>query len=118
MTEKPARGQETAQAVLDIIRMNPKQHDQSLWEWKDPEDGCCTTRCVAGWAAHLHGYDVRKAIRVSSMTALGCQLLDIDVSTGAKLFSATSAEEAVHALEYLAKGDEIDWEAVYEDSDH
>lgn len=110
MTEKPARGQETAQAVLDIIRMNPEYHNQGVWE-----SYCGTTRCVAGWAAKLHEYDIIHAARYTGMTKLGCQLLDIDTVTGAKLFSGTSDEEAVHALEYLAKGNEIDWEAVYSD---
>lgn len=117
MTEKPARGQETAKAVLDIIRMNPEQHDQSSWEWKDREDECGTTRCVAGWAAHLHGYNVRNALVNTGMVRLGCKLLDIDTITGTQLFSGTSDKEAVHALEYLAKGDSIDWKVVYEDSD-
>lgn len=113
MTEKPARGQETAQAVLDIVRMNPEQHDQNVWETGDLEDECGTTRCVAGWAVHLHGHNVIDVLMVDGMIRLGCELLDIDTLEGVRLFKWTSDKEAVHALEYLAKGDPIDWEAVY-----
>jgi len=41
--------------------------------------------------------------------------LGLDDGDACLLFSATlPAAEAVHALEYLAKGEKIDWEAVWD----
>jgi hypothetical protein len=41
------------EAVLDHIRMNPKEHDQSQWAEKTP---CGTTMCFAGHTVVREGY--------------------------------------------------------------
>lgn len=105
---KPAYGQETAQAVLDIIRFNPEHHDQGHWD-----SDCGTTRCIAGWVAYIHpelllaGYS-----KDFAFPAAGRHGLDIGHEDGDRLFWLMSERLAVRALEYLAKGEPIDWEAV------
>jgi len=141
--------QETAQAVLEQIRMNPETHSQEHWEAKDglPEglsgpasadSRCGTTRCVAGWAMYLHGYTAMlhqdyllgrpegdlDPVHVSGIwwrNALGSQvgvyheaskLLGIKGRDAYNLFYHATNSQALHALEYLAKGEAIDWNAV------
>lgn len=106
---KPAYGQETAQAVLDIIRLNPEHHNQDHW-YSD----CGTTRCIAGWVAYIHpellllaGYSGDFAF-----PAAGRHGLDISHGDSNRLFWLVSERLAIRALEYLAKGEPIDWKAV------
>lgn len=103
---KPAVGQETAQAVLEIIRLHPEQHGQQTWE---EHVSCGTTRCVGGWAQFLH----YETVDVEFAPGRGRQLLGLDTVDAYRLFYGTSNSEAVHALEYVAKGDRIDWPAVF-----
>lgn len=94
--------------MLDIIRLNPEHHDQASWV-----SFCGTTRCVAGWVAYLHpelledlnGNNIRYLIA-------GAKGLDIDLMDANRLFGNVRPGEVIHAMEYLAKGEPIDWEAV------
>lgn len=99
------RGQQTAQAVLDIIRQYPDSHDQDAWEI---QKGCGTSRCVAGWAQYLHEGQVDSQVR-----HLAAIYLDLNNIDSWRLFMKCDNREAVHALEYVAKGDLIDWDAVF-----
>lgn len=125
MTEL-AYGQETAQAVLDQIRMHPETHDQTIFH---ASTQCGTTHCVAGWAEKVHGLITQegKLFLLSSKAplrmyrdtclglhaAVGAVLLMLNEYDAEKLFCRTDDHQALHALEYLAKGDAIDWEAVH-----
>lgn len=102
----PAPGQETAQAVLDIIRLNPELHDQKEWRG---EKECGTTHCVGGWAQALHWNQWSSRF----VAERGRQALELDKADAYRLFYSTDNPEALHALEYLAKGEQIDWEAVF-----
>lgn len=48
----PAYGAETAQWIKDQIIKHPHLHDQKDWAVKT---SCGTRRCIAGWAALVHG---------------------------------------------------------------
>lgn len=104
--------QELALAILDQVRMHPETHDQNSWHGgnfpPDPSGQACgTTHCVAGWAEVLMGKRITWEPTKFAQAALG--LGDTDAY---RLFYGTTEPEAVHALEYLAKGDRIDWEIV------
>lgn len=114
LANAPAAGQETAAAILDIIRTHPEQHDQGSWQFRGTSEPgseyCHTTRCVAGWAMHLHyGY-----VHAMVVDQIAREKLDLRWGDGTMLFHYTTEDQAVHALEYLAKGDPIDWDAVFE----
>lgn len=93
--------------MLDIIRLNPEHHDQSSWT-----SPCGTTRCVAGWVAYLHPelLEERNSHPGRYLIA-GIKGLDTDLVSANRLFGSFD-DQAIHALEYLAKGEPIDWEAV------
>lgn len=111
---KLAYGQETAQFILDIIKAAPHRHDQSTWQM---DDTCGTTRCVGGWAAFLHPDVFLDSIEEEEgrFTATGMKTLKLCYDEAATLFYDTDNAEAVRALEFLAKGEVIDWRAVYDD---
>lgn len=107
--------QETAQAVLDQIRAHPETHNQARL--------CGPTACVAGWAFELHGetewvYTILHTAQwgdggfPARIMERAAELLGLKKNDATALFFYTTNEQAVHALEYLAKGDKIDWEAV------
>jgi hypothetical protein len=98
---KPAYGKETAQVVLDIIRLNPEHHDQHSWV-----NECGTTACIAGWVALLH-----PEMKLNHVLT-GAIGLEISLPEADRLFFTFDNDQAVHALEYLAKGEPIDWQAV------
>jgi len=112
--------QETAQAVLEQIRTNPETYDQAEFE-----TACGTKRCVAGWAAHFHGYKVRVSKYFHSqqwyspagdavdIEMVGARVLGLRPFDDEELFYETDNAQAVHALEFLARGEDIDWDAVY-----
>lgn len=105
---KPAYGQETAQAVLDIIRFNPEHHDQGHWD-----SDCGTTRCIAGWVAYIHPELLLAGhSRDFAFPIAGRHGLDITCEDSDRLFWLMNEDKAAYALEYLAKGEPIDWEAV------
>jgi hypothetical protein len=116
----PEYGAKTAQAVLDIIRLYPEAHDQKVFEVLDVQfldSQCGTMRCVAGWAQWLHDGIVdtsrcsldnpRWVVEVRAAEVLG--LNDDDASM---LFFSTDEEQAIAALEYVARGEPIDWDAI------
>jgi len=109
---KPAYGAATARVVLDIVRRFPEHHLQNYFEidasWLFNTalgDKCGTTRCVAGWTTFVHlgrwtdSWDAR-------------QMLGISNDDAERLFYEMREDVAVDALEYLAKGEPIDWEAL------
>lgn len=119
----PAFGKETAQWILDKIRAEPELHDQTSFLHRTE---CGTTRCIAGWAAFLHDDYARRiprfttdftgvnpdGILVHVAETVGRKSLELSVDDMLRLFYQTTNAQAVHALEYLAKGDAIDWKAV------
>jgi hypothetical protein len=104
---KPAYGKETAQVVLDIIRLNPEHHNQANWV-----SYCGTTRCIAGWVAYIQP-ELLEGLngRAGRYFVAGMKGLGIDLTTANHLFGSLN-DRAIHALEYLAKGEPIDWQAV------
>jgi hypothetical protein len=125
-TVKPAYGAETARVVLDIVRQFPEHHLQNFFEMPEytrrvlyPEqhrlnskiaDKCGTTRCVAGWAQFVHlglwNGDEYEAARM-----LGIHDED---EADHLFFHCMNEDKALGALEYLAKGDPIDWPKLNE----
>ena len=108
----PAYGAETARVVLDIITQFPQNHDQNTFS---SFAECGTVHCVAGWARHVQGaYEKGHELYGHDTEHVGAVALDL---TGErdwfKLFYGTTDAQAVRALEYLAKGDLIDWDEVY-----
>lgn len=125
---KPAYGAETARVVLDIVRQFPERHLQRFFEATpgdlqvhsavydsmgatNPTIGKCgTTRCVAGWTMMVHrgawNGDEFEAARMLGIT----NYLDADHL----FFGCMNEDKAVAALEYLAKGDRIDWDKLNE----
>lgn len=97
-----------ARRIWDHISDHPQTHNQSNWVTYTP--GCGTTRCVAGWAVYLTtGEDL--TVGASYMEA-GQQLLGLSDLDTHRLFLHASNRGAVRALEFLAKGDPIDWDQV------
>ena len=105
-------GQETAQAVYDMIS-NRNLHDQSSWV-----NHCNTTRCVAGWTLSLHGFSddfiIGNSMLHSSegVMALAERLLDISHDDGYVLFLSTGNDEALTAVEWLARGKKLQWQEI------
>lgn len=116
----PAKGQETAQAIFDAIIANPKQHNQSVWMERTAH--CGTTRCVAGWARHVHGHTDTEissgAVPAEDYPSApanlltGADLLDISYADARVLFYRTSNEEALTAIEWLARGKKLNWDEI------
>lgn len=120
----PERGPKTAQAILDILRLEPELHRQSIWE----DDGlfgavscgpgetetCGTTRCVGGWAIWLHHGSVTAATGDSNSTArvIAGELLGLDYEDAENLFYNTTDAQAISALEAIAEGRPIDWDEI------
>lgn len=99
----PAFGQETAQVVLDIIRQFPEYHDQANYT-----SLCGTTHCVAGWVQVVHGMEDYAWAWDAARQRLGISMRDAK-----RLFHGRFPKDhAIRALEYLAKGDPIDWHAI------
>ncbi len=120
---------EMAKRVLEHIKANPEQHDQSDWVVdEDGGTGCGTVACVAGWAYILaHGeYDGRgwwsypffeTSWKQEGAEALGLTFTledefycceectpDNTVTLATHLFLKTSNEAAVQILGDLARG--------------
>lgn len=109
--KKPKPGPETAQWVLDTIESYPDLHHQGSWQAQGTE--CGTTRCVGGWALHAHGMDVYQREPMNSNTYEAGRLLGIeDFVHSDWLFYWTNDEQAVEALRYLAKGEQIPWKQL------
>lgn len=123
----PEPGPKTAQAVLEMVRLYPEMHFQGHWYsrytgWRADENSeyapvCKTTLCVAGWAQWLHEGtvnedDTRDGTDVETKAA---EYLGIKAFEANRLFYSGDAA-AVAALEYLARGEEIDWDEVHRPS--
>lgn len=118
--------QQTAQAVLHQILMHPETHDQTDWGWGRAIDGsldyhCGTIACVGGWAIRVNGITDSRQIPGDKSLLVGRllfstakDLLGLGTKDADRLFYTTTDEQAIHALEYLANGKEIDWEDVYD----
>lgn len=112
--EAPAVNHELFQKVLDQIKLHPEGHEQATYE-----NSCGTTRCVAGWALHLHNptqpiehtaQDVT-GNPFGSYSAAARQLLGLTREEAEELFLDTmDNDEAVRITElYALKGRE--WRA-------
>lgn len=97
---------ELAELILDQLTVYPETHDQGTWVNLDT---CETTMCIAGWAAAFTGsyMDTKWIYFHKGMHALGLTPRD-----AALLFIHTNNAQAVHAMQFLAKGDDIDWDKV------
>jgi hypothetical protein len=112
----PARGAETAQAVLDIVNAYPNLHNQAHFEFKH---ACGTARCIAGWAIYLHYGEVYSA-SVEDMRMSGKATIEIaapllglsEMDDVIRLFRAGPEDVAVAALKYLANGEAIEWNEI------
>lgn len=116
----PAKGQETAQAIFDAITANPELHTQSVWAY---QHDCGTRRCAAGWARHLHGHSYNDINHEGttpwsepgsmSITAhVAADLLQISESDARQLFYRTTNQEALTAIEWLARGKQLNWDEI------
>ena len=117
----PEYGAKTAQAVLELIRLHPRMFNMREWIFSRfnllDASQCGTTLCVAGWAQWLHegrviengeDFDLTWEDEVDVKAA---EYLGIDRETAGELFYS-DAETAVAALEYLARGEPIDWMGI------
>lgn len=110
-------GAQTAQAVLAVIESMPQVHNQRAWIAE--REGCGTTRCVAGWALHLHGYSDNRIWDLAATLYRGTakinyvagQLLGLKVHDAWTLFHASNVA-AVEALGWIALGKELDWRTI------
>lgn len=111
----PEPGPKTAQAVLELVRLYPEMHYQGAWfsRQSQPHTTCKTTLCVAGWAQWLHEGLVRddNDIPGEDVETKATQYLGLNDFNANRLFYAT-AEDAIRALEFVARGEEIDWDDV------
>lgn len=116
---------ELFQKVFDQIDQHRETHDQGSFE-NYGEEGCNTTRCVAGWAVAFH-YGAKRSIYedglhmldhrdrevperdgyLSSTAAAAADILGIPDEQAYDLFYEMSDERAVETcLRYATKGDE------------
>ena len=103
--------QETAQLVLDQIRMHPETHDQRFWTPLHATVAeCGTVMCVGGWVIYVNGVSLEQFDYYGTAR----ELLGLSDNDAHNLFYTIDDASAVHALEYLAKGVQIDWETVKE----
>lgn len=121
----PERGPKTAQAILDLLRLEPALHRQRTWERDYIDDGalvqpgatetCGTTRCVGGWAIWLHHGSVQAATgdEDSTARAIAQELLGIDYEDAESLFYYTTETMAIAALEAIAEGRPINWDDIF-----
>lgn len=99
--------------------------DEDLQKWLK-SDGCGTTRCVAGQAViqerpdlldfETNHYGIILNLRgEKDWDVLGMEILELDRRDAHQLFFITNDRQALMALEYLSRGEDIDWKAVYDD---
>lgn len=109
---------EMAQRVLDKIVMYPDNFNMTSWVGggnvladQDAEGLCGTTLCVAGWAAHLEGWNLysisneayRHGPETVDIAAAGFEALDMDIIND-NLFYADE-EVAIACLKRMASGE-------------
>lgn len=105
----PAYGPETARVVLDIVTQFPDQHDQESWGLSARQ----YPKCVGGWTCWIHQQEFDFMGRIRGTVRVAQRALDLSSDDAQRLFHGTNETQAVKALEYVAKGDPIDWPAVY-----
>ncbi|MFF9097593.1 hypothetical protein ACF1AX_31280 [Streptomyces sp. NPDC014802] len=70
VTPYPETPAQLAAAILDAIEAKPEAFDMTTWFssrgplMPDEEPDCCTTMCIAGWAAHLSGWTLDESCAV------------------------------------------------------
>lgn len=117
---RPAYGAETARVVLNIVKEFPQHHLQNFFEigeaarWPGRAGGkiaekCGTTRCIAGWTQYVHDGIVNHDVE-----AKAAEYLALDTENSEALFFTMNEAKAIDALGYVARGDDIDWEALDE----
>lgn len=115
---RPAYGAETARVVLNIVREFPEHHLQNFFQIEEIQrfgryrrhattEKCGTTRCIAGWAQYVH-----EGIVDSHVEAKAAEYLGLNTGDSEALFFTLNEAKAVAALEYVARGEEIDWNAL------
>ena len=142
----PEYGAKTAQLVLDIIQLHPNMHDQHEFMYCTQCDGCVidctctglggvalerstcnTTLCIAGWTQFIHegrvvdtnctrcAVDETHVGPCDEVISAARHYLGLSHEDADKLFY-TSNERAPVALGYVARGEPIDWNEVYNDA--
>ncbi|APC46315.1 hypothetical protein HWB05_gp053 [Streptomyces phage BRock] len=111
----------------DIVHLNDILE---LIDTEDPEDkvDCGATLCAAGWACILNGYSLEtvkdgykyvtwavKDGKHYEIQKLGADLLELSEYDAEKLFLSTNDEEAIDALEIIAKGGKLDWSDIIQE---
>ncbi len=102
---------DNAERVLDAIDANPDQFDMTAW--------CGTTRCIAGWAAHLDGWKMPRIVssvwaekdnRSDRIPEIAARFLGIDYNDAMpQLFDATAFwSNAPSTAEIRARLKELD----------
>lgn len=105
----PAYGAETARAIADIIDAFPQRHNQDDFE---SLGSCGTQRCVAGWAQWLH----EGRVQLKNVETVGAKYIGITPHgyDAEMLFYQVNNEQSRAALEFLANGQEINWDDIVE----
>jgi hypothetical protein len=137
MNKLATKQQVLSGVILDYITKHPEKHDQSDW-FKgnyDPDatNSCGTTACVAGYAIlfsndprfkyekNVDGRYELVTIKPKSNDVFfddaGMELLGLASIDASILFYETNNEQARQALEYLARGEQIDWSEIIENFD-
>lgn len=115
-----APGPGTAAWVLRLITERPELHDQRYWDgYARGSTKCGTTHCVGGWALYAQGQITPSLLAVAdmgpqtTMCDITAPLLGVSPKDAFTLFYSTTNDGAVTALEFLAAGQPIDWQAVF-----
>lgn len=109
---------ETAAAILACIEAEPHRHDQAHWKAAIRDDHgnvCGTTMCVAGWAAHLHGWEfgpgdmggTRLGV-IRSIASIGRDALGLCPAAADRLFHDATNDGAIRVLHDIADGEDPD----------
>lgn len=132
-----------AQSLLDFFRARPELQDQTSWIEEDEaeisevtesvqdylmkNEGCGTTRCVAGQAVIQFRSDLLSVSEKygtiqfdlngeRDWDVLGEEILELERRDAHQLFFRTSNEEALVALEMMSQGEVPDWRIIFENS--
>lgn len=113
--EQLAPGRDTAAAVAAIVEAFPGRHEQSDWV---NLISCNTTRCIAGWTVHVHGYSDEWIVsngewdphhRLAPVAVEAARLLQISDEEAYALFYSACKHEALNVVKQLAAGQPIAW---------
>lgn len=104
--------------VMELVTANPDWHDQDFWGHAVP--GCGTTRCIAGWANALSGYE---EMWTGVIAAAGASVWGVSRDGGPVMHPGRAAQDVLGltdgeagGLFYAADIDEV-WEIVEDITD-